>query len=101
MGLMGRQALRFAQLAEVDLLAGRADDVANLAGRALEQSRQRRERGSEAWILRLLGDVAARSSPTLIQAWRNSVSDGAWPATRMYREMEMSFWLRRALSRRG
>jgi tetratricopeptide (TPR) repeat protein len=46
------------------LLAGRRDEAAEHADRALEQSRRRGERGHEAWALRLQADVAAsRASP--------------------------------------
>ncbi len=59
MGLMGRQGFRFASLAEGYLVAGRAEEANRLARRALELSREKRERGSEAWALRLLGEIGA------------------------------------------
>jgi class 3 adenylate cyclase/tetratricopeptide (TPR) repeat protein len=56
-------------LSEAYLLAGRAEEAHQLAGQALELSRERKERGYEAWILRLLGEIAAhRNSPDAEQA---------------------------------
>ncbi len=52
-----------AWLSETALLAGRLDDAIALARRALEISRERKERGYEAWALRLLGEVAMRREP--------------------------------------
>jgi tetratricopeptide (TPR) repeat protein len=46
-------------LSEAYLLAGRLAEARQLAGQALELSRGRKERGHEAWILRLLGELAA------------------------------------------
>src|SRR5262249_19493563 len=48
---------------EVSLLAGRAGDAAELARQSLQPAGQQRERGSDAWTLRLLGEIAARSTP--------------------------------------
>ena len=42
------------------LLAGRLDDARHGATRALSLARTHQERGSEAWTLRLLGDLAAQ-----------------------------------------
>jgi class 3 adenylate cyclase/tetratricopeptide (TPR) repeat protein len=44
-------------LGEASLLDGRADAACGLAGRALALARERGQRGQEAWVLRLLGDV--------------------------------------------
>jgi tetratricopeptide (TPR) repeat protein len=49
-----------AQLSEAYLLAGRTDEALALAGRALDLAREHRERGFQAWALRLLGEIAAR-----------------------------------------
>jgi tetratricopeptide (TPR) repeat protein len=46
--------------AEAYLQADRVSDARDTALRALELAREHRERGHEAWILRLLGEVAAR-----------------------------------------
>jgi class 3 adenylate cyclase/tetratricopeptide (TPR) repeat protein len=46
-------------LGEATLAAGRVGDARRLAKQALEASRSRQEQGCEAWVLRLLGDIAA------------------------------------------
>jgi tetratricopeptide (TPR) repeat protein len=46
-------------LSEAYLLAGRLDEARLSAERALNLARTHQERGSEAWTLRLLGDLAA------------------------------------------
>jgi len=55
--------LLLAYLGEAHLLAGRRDDAVAVAGRALDLGRRQKERGSEAWILRLLGDITAHAEP--------------------------------------
>jgi tetratricopeptide (TPR) repeat protein len=50
-------------LSEAYLLTGRLDEARQLAQRALDRARTHQERGHEAWILRLLGDIAAQSAP--------------------------------------
>lgn len=47
-------------LSEAYLLAGRLDEARINAARALSLARTHQERGSEAWTLRLLGDLAAQ-----------------------------------------
>jgi tetratricopeptide (TPR) repeat protein len=47
-------------LSEAYLLAGRLDEARLSAERALNLARTHQERGSEAWTLRLLGDLAAQ-----------------------------------------
>ena len=49
---------RLSQLGEANLLAGEVDAARALAAEALALSRQRRERGFEAWALRLGGEIA-------------------------------------------
>ena len=49
-----------ALLSEAYLLAGRLDEARISAERALNLARTHQERGSEAWTLRLLGDLAAQ-----------------------------------------
>jgi tetratricopeptide (TPR) repeat protein len=44
-------------------LAGRLEEAVLLAARALELSRTRKERGNEAYVLRLLGDIARHRDP--------------------------------------
>jgi tetratricopeptide (TPR) repeat protein len=55
-------SLRVANLSEGYLLAGRIDEAIHLAERALQLSRDTRERGNEAWILRLLGAICAHDA---------------------------------------
>jgi class 3 adenylate cyclase/tetratricopeptide (TPR) repeat protein len=50
-------------MGEVYLLADRLDRALEATTRALELFRLQRERGHEAWALRVLGDIAARRSP--------------------------------------
>jgi tetratricopeptide (TPR) repeat protein len=59
MGMMYAQSLRLAWLAEAFLRAGRADKAEELVPRALELSREHGERGHEAWIHWLEGEMAA------------------------------------------
>jgi tetratricopeptide (TPR) repeat protein len=63
MGAMGGQALRVGYASEAYLLAGRMQEAVQLAGRALALARTHKERGHEAYALRLLGDIAARREP--------------------------------------
>jgi class 3 adenylate cyclase/tetratricopeptide (TPR) repeat protein len=63
MCLMIHHALRVAWLSEAYLLAGRLDEACTQAQRALEFARAHKERGHEAYTLRLLGEVAAHRDP--------------------------------------
>jgi tetratricopeptide (TPR) repeat protein len=63
-GSLVMKARIVALLSEVYLLAGRLDDARQGATRALSLARTHQERGSEAWTLRLLGDLAAQE-PTV------------------------------------
>jgi class 3 adenylate cyclase/tetratricopeptide (TPR) repeat protein len=64
MGLMGRQSLRLAALSEGYQAVGRQQNALDLAAQALDLSRRYKERGREAWNLRLLGDIiSATDSP--------------------------------------
>jgi tetratricopeptide (TPR) repeat protein len=55
--------LLLAYLGEAHLLAGRREDALELARRALELAHRQKERGNEAWVLRLLGEIAAHADP--------------------------------------
>src|SRR5262249_48230064 len=55
--------LLLAYLGEAHLLAGRRDEAVAVAQRALDLAHRQKERGNEAWVLRLLGDIAAHSDP--------------------------------------
>ena len=50
-------------MSEAYLLAGRMQEAVQLAGRALGLARTYKERGHEAWALRLLGEIAAHQAP--------------------------------------
>jgi tetratricopeptide (TPR) repeat protein len=52
-----------AWLAEAYLVASRMEDALSCALRALELSQTHRERGHQAWTLRLLGDIAMHHQP--------------------------------------
>jgi class 3 adenylate cyclase/tetratricopeptide (TPR) repeat protein len=67
--LVAHQSIRAAYLGETYLLAGRRDDATRCAQNALDLSRQHQERGHQAWVLRLLGEIASCSdSPALESA---------------------------------
>jgi predicted ATPase/class 3 adenylate cyclase len=55
-------SLSVAQLGEVYLLAEQVEDARACADRAVRLTRERGERGHEAWAMRLLGEVAAHQS---------------------------------------
>src|SRR5262249_41859562 len=57
------QVLCSLSLGEAQLLAGRLEEAHTLAERALGHARAHQERGSEAYALRLLGDIAAWREP--------------------------------------
>ena len=57
------QSLRRIWLSEAYLLAGREADARTAAQRALGLARQHKERGHEAYTLRLLGEIASREDP--------------------------------------
>src|SRR5262249_13032066 len=63
MGIKATHALGVAALSEAYLLAGRLDEALPLAGRALACSADLKQQGHQAWILRLLGDIAAWREP--------------------------------------
>jgi tetratricopeptide (TPR) repeat protein len=56
---MSHQALRIAAFSEVYLLTGHPEEASAHAGEALPFARAHKERGSEAWTLRTLGEIAA------------------------------------------
>jgi tetratricopeptide (TPR) repeat protein len=55
--------LLLAYLGEAHLLAGRRDDAVTVSRRALDLAHRQKEQGNEAWVLRLLGDIAAHADP--------------------------------------
>ena len=61
--------LLLAYLGGAHLLAGRRDDALGVARCALDLAHRQKERGNEAWVLRLLGEIAAHAdSPDLESA---------------------------------
>jgi tetratricopeptide (TPR) repeat protein len=60
-------ALALVWQSEASLLAGRMDEALTLAERALKVCREHKERGHEAWALRLLGDIAAQRHPPVVE----------------------------------
>ncbi len=67
MRLVADQSIRVACLGEGYLLAGRPEDAIQSARRALDLSRNHKERGNEAWALRLLGEIAAHPDPPNVE----------------------------------
>ena len=61
-----RYALALSWLSEAYLIADRTKEAAELATRALHLSRNHNERGHEAWIRRLMAEIAARRDPANI-----------------------------------
>jgi tetratricopeptide (TPR) repeat protein len=53
-----------AHLGEASLLAGRIADASQQAQHALERSRDLKQRGHEAYALRLFGEIAAQCQPS-------------------------------------
>ncbi|HYB74556.1 MAG TPA: tetratricopeptide repeat protein, partial [Candidatus Sulfotelmatobacter sp.] len=61
-GIGYRHSLSVGQLGDAYLLAGRVENARACADRALMLARGRGERGYEAWVLRLLGDIASHQA---------------------------------------
>jgi tetratricopeptide (TPR) repeat protein len=72
------QALWVAYLSEATLRAGRPQEALAHAQQALELARTHKERGHEAWTLRLLGDIAMQRDPAACEeaatAYRQALS---------------------------
>jgi class 3 adenylate cyclase/tetratricopeptide (TPR) repeat protein len=62
-GMTWLRCQRSVYLGEAYLLAGRPGDASRTADYALSLARERGERGSEAWALRLQGEIAAATTP--------------------------------------
>jgi tetratricopeptide (TPR) repeat protein len=60
-------ALRVTCLSEGYLRAGCIAEATAVAGRALDLARHHGERGSEAWVFRLLGEIAAHADPPEVE----------------------------------
>ena len=61
-------SLRLAYLGEAVLLMGRTEEALHHARCALEVSRTQQERGHEAYVLRLLAEIAAHQEPLDVEA---------------------------------
>jgi tetratricopeptide (TPR) repeat protein len=59
--------LQLSWLAEAYLLAGRREEAHQVASRGLSLAREKKERGYEAWTLRLLGEIASHRDPTDVE----------------------------------
>jgi tetratricopeptide (TPR) repeat protein len=70
MRLVMAQALRLSLLGEAYLHAGRTANALESAERALALSREHKERGHEAWALRLLGEIHRESNPPALDGQR-------------------------------
>jgi tetratricopeptide (TPR) repeat protein len=68
MGSRGGHAMWTVRLSEAYLLAGQIAKASTLAGHALALSRDRKERGYQAWALRLLGEIASQSGSPEIES---------------------------------
>lgn len=67
LGLLVYQSLRVAWLSEAYVLVGRMDDAIRSGLRALDLARECKERGHEAWALRVLGKIAMKGDPVEIE----------------------------------
>src|SRR5438477_1218997 len=70
-------------LGEAYLSAGRIDDAATAAKRAHDLALKRNEPGNQAWILRLLGEVALRGEPPELETARTRHEQGRVLAARL------------------
>jgi class 3 adenylate cyclase/tetratricopeptide (TPR) repeat protein len=71
MATMGGQSLRVSYVSEAYLLASRMQEATQLAERALDLARAYKERGHEAWALRLLGEIGAHQAPPEVEPAEN------------------------------
>jgi tetratricopeptide (TPR) repeat protein len=67
MSQFAEQSERIACLSEVYWRAGRMNDALEAAERALTLARGHEERGSEAYVLRLLGEIVAHAEPPAVE----------------------------------
>ncbi len=63
----GGHPLWIGWLGEAHLLSGHRDEATEIAQRASELSRERKERGHEAWARRLDGEIAAHTDPPVVE----------------------------------
>jgi tetratricopeptide (TPR) repeat protein len=134
MGYLLWHSLVVGYLGEACLRADRLKDASAVAGRALTLARERKERGSEARALWLLGEIASHHDPRQVEKTdahyreamalaeelgmrplvahchlglgklyrrtgkREQAQEHLSMATTMYREMGMTYWLKKAQS---
>jgi tetratricopeptide (TPR) repeat protein len=65
---VANHSLFLAYLGEAHLLAGRREDALTVARRALDLAHRQKERGNEAWVLRLLGEISAQADPPDVES---------------------------------
>jgi tetratricopeptide (TPR) repeat protein len=66
-GRLAFLSLSTAWLSEGYLICGRLKEASSAAQRAFHLSQEHKERGHEAWILKLFGDIALRHDPPKIE----------------------------------
>jgi tetratricopeptide (TPR) repeat protein len=66
-GRLAFLSLSTAWLSEGYLLSGRMEEASSIAHRAFNLSKEHKERGHEAWIVKLLGDIALHRDPPKIE----------------------------------
>ena len=62
------RAMQLAWLGEAYLVEGRLDDALERTQQAVSLARRHQERSHEAWSLRLLGEIASRRDPLLVES---------------------------------
>jgi tetratricopeptide (TPR) repeat protein len=67
MGIVEDQVLCSLAMGEVQVLAGRLEEAYARAEHALALAHEHGKRGSQAYVLRLLGDIAARRDPPEVE----------------------------------
>jgi tetratricopeptide (TPR) repeat protein len=76
-------AVSLVQVGEAYRLAGHVEDARACANRALTLTRERGERGYEAWALRLLGEIAAHADPLDLDSAQQHYSQALTRATEL------------------
>jgi tetratricopeptide (TPR) repeat protein len=76
-------AVSLVQAGEAYRLAGHVEDARACANRALTLTRERGERGHEAWALRLLGEIAAHADPPDLESAQQHYSQALTRATEL------------------